>query len=105
VLRNLLANALRHTREGSVTVRVTVGPGVAEVRVDDTGEGIPEQDLGHVFDRFYRADSARATDTGGAGLGLAIARRIISDHGGDVFAENRAGGGASVGFRIPLAKR
>ena len=78
--------------------------GHVEVRVTDSGEGIPAEDLPYVFERFYRADAARAADTGGAGLGLAIARRIVEDHGGDVFAESTAEGGAVVGFRLPIAK-
>ena len=104
VLRNLLSNAARHTPAGAVAVSVTTLPDQrAEVRVTDTGEGIPAEDLPYVFERFYRADAARASDTGGAGLGLAIARRIVEDHGGEVFAHNEPGGGATVGFRVPLA--
>ncbi len=78
--------------------------GNVEVRVTDSGEGIPAEDLPYVFERFYRADAARAADTGGAGLGLAITRRIIEDHGGTVFAESTAEGGAAVGFRLPIAE-
>ena len=104
VLRNLLSNAARHTPAGAVAGSVTTLPDQrAEVRVTDTGEGIPAEDLPYVFERFYRADAARASDTGGAGLGLAIARRIVEDHGGEVFAHNEPGGGATVGFRVPLA--
>ena len=102
VLRNLLSNALRHTAAGSVEVAVSVlADERVEVRVADTGEGIPPEDIDYVFERFYRADAARATDTGGAGLGLAIARRIVEDHGGTVFAQGDPGGGAIVGFRLP----
>lgn len=102
VLRNLLSNALRHTSEGSIVVSVTTqADGRAEVRVADTGQGIPAEDLPYVFERFYRADAARASDTGGAGLGLAIARRIIEDHGGEMFAESEPSG-ATVGFRLPI---
>ena len=102
VLRNLLSNALRHTAQGSVTVVLGATGGAAEVRVVDTGEGIADEDLALVFERFYRADAARAADTGGAGLGLAISRRIIQDHGGSVFAERNPAGGAIVGFRLPM---
>lgn len=102
VLRNLLGNALRHTGQGSITVRAERVGDCAEVRVADTGEGIPDADLPYVFERFYRADGARATATGGAGLGLAISRQIVEDHGGEVFAGHTPGGGATVGFRIPL---
>ena len=71
----------------------------------DSGEGIPAEDIDHVFERFYRADSARAADTGGAGLGLAISKRIVADHGGETFAESELGSGTTVGFRMPLAER
>jgi signal transduction histidine kinase len=101
VLRNLLSNAIRHTPHGSVTVAVRASGGQVEVQVVDTGEGIAEGDLVYVFERFYRADAARAADTGGAGLGLAISRRIVEDHGGTVFATHNPGGGAIVGFRLP----
>ena len=105
VLRNLLSNALRHTSDGSVLVTVSTHPdsGLAEVRVTDTGAGIDPADLPHVFERFYRADSSRTADTGGAGLGLAISHRIIADHGGETFVESAGEGrGASVGFTLPL---
>ena len=72
------------------------------VAVTDTGDGIPEADLPHIFERFYRADSARAAKTGGAGLGLAISKTIVEDHHGSMFAESATGHGATVGFRIPV---
>ena len=103
VLRNLLDNALRHTDAGSVTVVCSAAKGWATLEVRDTGEGIPEADLAHVFERFYRADAARARNTGGSGIGLSIARRIAQDHGGEVFARNGSDGGAVVGFRLPLS--
>ena len=102
VLRNLLSNAMRHTQRGSVTVAAQTAGVEVEVRVIDTGEGIADEDLRYVFERFYRADAARAADTGGAGLGLAISRRIVEDHGGSVFAVHNPEGGAIVGFRLPL---
>jgi two-component system sensor histidine kinase ResE len=102
VLRNLLANAARHTSQGSIEMRLEGEADQYRVSVIDSGEGIPEQDLPYVFERFYRADAARAAHTGGAGLGLAIARRIVRDHGGDVFAgPTPGGGGATVGFTLP----
>lgn len=101
VLRNLLSNAARHTTAGSVTLSVAQEAGDVVVRVTDTGEGMSPEDLAHVFERFYRADSARATDTGGAGLGLAISRAIVRDHGGDVFATSEPGRGTTMGFRLP----
>jgi two-component system sensor histidine kinase BaeS len=102
VLRNLLTNATRHTSEGSVTVSLARETDEVVVRVFDTGEGIPETDLPHIFERFYRADSARAAKTGGAGLGLAISKSIIEDHSGTMFAESTVGTGTTVGFSLPL---
>ena len=102
VLRNLLDNALRHTDAGSITVSVEHGDDGARVAVTDTGEGIPVPDLPYVFERFYRAGTARERSRGGAGLGLSIARSIIEDHGGTVHAAARSGGGAVVGFTLPL---
>jgi signal transduction histidine kinase len=104
VLRNLLTNATRHTLQGSVTASVTREGDSAVVRIADTGEGIPAADLPHIFERFYRADSARAAKTGGAGLGLAISRTIVEDHGGTVFAESVEGQGATIGFSLPLVR-
>ncbi len=103
VLRNLLGNALRHTERGSVTAACSREDGRVRVEVRDTGPGIPEKDLPYVFERFYRADEARARDTGGSGIGLAVARRIVEDHGGEVFARNAEGGGAVAGFTLPQA--
>jgi signal transduction histidine kinase len=102
VLRNLIGNAVRHTPSGTIDVQVAVVGRAAEVRVQDTGPGIDPNNLPHIFERFYRADAARTTDTGGIGLGLSISRRIVEDHGGEVFAESQPGHGATVGFRLPL---
>jgi signal transduction histidine kinase len=103
VMRNLLSNALRHTADGTIRVSVDAAGGSAEVSVHDTGEGIAEEDLPFVFERFYRTDPSRAAKTGGSGLGLAISRQIVRDHDGSVFAIGNDDGGATVGFKIPLA--
>jgi two-component system sensor histidine kinase BaeS len=100
VIRNLTGNATRHTLAGSITIAARQEAASVVVEVRDTGEGIPEADMPHIFERFYRADVARAAHTGGIGVGLAVSRRIIQDHGGEVFA--RSDGGAIVGFRLPL---
>jgi two-component system OmpR family sensor kinase len=102
VLRNILANAKRHTVAGSITVSIQRGPGTVTVRVTDTGEGIPPAVLPHVFERFYRADASRSAETGGSGLGLSISRSIIRDHGGDMFANSTLGLGTTVGFTLPI---
>lgn len=101
-LNNLVGNALRHTPAGGrveVSAR-RAGPGV-EVTVSDTGEGIHPDDLPHIFDRFYRSEKSRSRATGGAGLGLAIARGILRAHGGDIQVESEAGRGARFRFTLP----
>lgn len=104
VLLNLLTNALRHTPyDGSVAVRVADGQGGVSVAVEDTGEGLPTEDLDRVFESFWRADRSRSSATGGAGLGLAIARGLVEAHGGRIWAENRPGGGARFVFTLPSA--
>ena len=104
VLGNLLANALRHTpSDGAVVVAVRALDDRVQVSVEDTGEGMGAQALTRAFDRFWRADPARATSTGGAGLGLAIARGLVEAQGGRIWAEDRPEGGARVLFTLPAA--
>ncbi|MGC8733336.1 MAG: sensor histidine kinase, partial [Halothiobacillaceae bacterium] len=100
-VRNLLGNALRHTLKGQVVVAVESIERWARLTVSDTGSGIPAKDLPYIFERFYRADEARAATTGGAGLGLAIVKRIVEDHGGQVFASSAEGSGSAIGFVLP----
>jgi two-component system sensor histidine kinase SaeS len=105
VLSNLVQNAIRHTpADGSVIVEVLdLGPEV-QVNVADTGEGIPRQDLPHIFDRFYRGDKARSRDgDSGAGLGLAIAKRLVETHGGRIWVAQPVTGGAVFSFTLPKA--
>ena len=102
VLNNLISNALRHTPAGgeiSLHARRT-GSGV-EVIIRDTGEGIQARDIPHIFDRFYRGEKSRNRGTGGAGLGLAIARGIVRAHGGDIMVESESGKGTQFTFTIP----
>lgn len=105
VLTNLVGNALRHTPAGGrVQVRAAAAAGQVEIEVIDTGEGIGAEDLPHVFDQFYRGEKSRSRTTGGAGLGLAIARRIVEAHGGRIWAESRAGEGARFVVRLPAVQ-
>ena len=103
VVGNLLDNAVRHTPTGgTVTVSAAVGQSSASVTVADTGEGIPDDVLPFVFDRFYRVDPSRSRATGGAGLGLTIARKLVDAHGGSIRVESEAGRGTSFTFDLPL---
>jgi len=100
VLSNLLTNALRHTPgDGTIAVRAYSGADAVVVAVEDTGEGLTAEATERMFDRFWRADSARSAR--GSGLGLAIARGLVEAHGGRIWAENRAEGGARLSFSLP----
>jgi len=102
VLNNLIANAIRHTPSGGrVEVRAQRAGAQVEVSVADTGEGIPPQDLPHIFERFYRSEKSRSRLTGGSGLGLAIARGIVRAHGGDIRVESIPGQGSRFTFTLP----
>jgi signal transduction histidine kinase len=92
VLNNLVSNALHHTPEGgSVEVRASPSSGAVLVEVIDGGQGIRPEDLPFVFDRFYRGEKSRSRTTGGAGLGLAIARGIVEAHRGQIDVESASG--------------
>lgn len=102
VLLNLLDNAIAHTPSGgTVTIGARSVNGSVEVSVTDTGEGIPPADLPNIFERFYRVDPSRTRATGGHGLGLTIARRLVEAHGGRIWAESQVGAGSRFTFTIP----
>jgi signal transduction histidine kinase len=106
VLYNLLTNALRHTpSDGSVIIRAKQRARELEVSVEDTGIGLSSEAQQRMFERFWRGDSSRTRASGGAGLGLAIARGFIEAQGGRLWAENRPEGGARFAFTLPIAER
>ena len=102
-VRNLLDNAVRYTSDdGEVSVVVTGEDGQFVIAVSDTGDGIPTRDLGRVFERFYRVDSARARATGGTGLGLSIVKHVAESHQGSVAVDSELGVGSTFTLTVPL---
>lgn len=103
VLFNLVQNALRHTGErGTISLVTNVVPEGVRVDVADTGEGITPEDLPHIFDQFFRGEKSRSRETGGAGLGLAIAKRIIEAHNGQIWVDSQPGQGTQFSFVLPV---
>jgi len=104
VFSNLCDNALQHTPPGgTVTIEALPHDNMLAIAITDTGQGIPPEALQRVFERFFRADTARQSKTGGSGLGLAIVRAIVEAHGGRIWAENAPGAGARFIFTLPLS--
>ena len=116
IINNLLSNALRYTPEGGeISVQCSVTSSRLDVAsklvtkhcilvtVRDTGPGIPEESLAHIFDRFYKADRSRSSRNGSTGLGLSIARKLAQAHGGDITASNHPESGAVFTLVLPIA--
>ena len=106
-LLNLFDNALRFSpSDAPIQVRLRSGPSWCLLSVRDRGPGLSEEDLEHLFERFYRGDPARArSQRGGTGLGLAIVQQIAHTHGGRVQAINHPEGGAQIELLLPLGAR
>jgi len=106
VLNNLLSNAVKYTSEGTVTIESQLiwesNKRLVEVRIIDTGMGIPPKDVTRIFERFYRVDKARSRDMGGTGLGLSISKQIIRAHKGDIGVKSVVNKGTTVYFRLPV---
>jgi two-component system sensor histidine kinase BaeS len=103
VVGNLIDNSLRYTPEGStIDLIIQRQENSVELTVADEGPGIPEAELEHVFDRFWRGDKSRARSTGGAGLGLSIARQLVEAQGGKITAHNRPERGFAVQITLPV---
>jgi len=106
VIRNLLYNAITHTpKGGTITITANQFNRSVEISVADTGSGISAADLPNIFERFYRADKSRARSTGGSGLGLTIARRLVEAHGGKIGVDSEPGKGSRFFFTVPLVNR
>lgn len=102
VFGNLISNALRYTPEGGqITLSAQRVDGEVQLAVQDTGEGIDESELEHIFDRFHRADKSRHADAGETGLGLAIVKALVEAHGGRVWAESKPDEGTAIRIALP----
>ncbi|MDD6050701.1 MAG: HAMP domain-containing sensor histidine kinase [Clostridiales bacterium] len=105
VVYNLIDNAIKYTGEGGeVTVTLRADSRAATLEVKDNGIGIPEEDVKHIFDRFYRVDKARSRATGGTGLGLSIVRQMVQLHGGEVHVASTAGQGSVFTVTLPMRR-
>ena len=103
VMNNLIGNAVKYRgdkEQGHIAVRLTEDEKLVWVEVEDNGQGIPENAIKSVFERFYRADASRNSKQGGSGLGLAIAKKIIEEHGGSIRAESELGVGTKIIFSL-----
>jgi signal transduction histidine kinase len=104
VFRNLLNNAITNTKSGGeIIISAQKKNRDIEVSVQDTGYGIPQDDLQFIFERFYRADKSRSRTTGGAGLGLAIVKQLIQAHGGQIAVVSKQGWGTKFTFTLPIS--
>lgn len=102
VIMNFVDNAIYYTATGSVTVRLKAHDGLIELRVTDTGIGVPEAARHKLFSKFYRAENAQAMRPDGTGLGLYLAKRVIEDQGGTIICESSEGHGSTFGFQLPV---
>lgn len=102
VMINLLDNALKYADQGSnVSIDVRAEKYNIVMIVSDEGTGIPEEDLPHIFERFYRVDKSRSRNSGGTGLGLAIVKEIVEAHGGSIYAASEYGKGTNMIITLP----
>jgi Signal transduction histidine kinase len=105
VFDNLIGNARRYVEDGGIiAVEAAVCGDELRISVRDTGTGIAEEDLPHVFEQFYRAEKSRSRHYGGAGLGLAICKKIVERHGGRIRAESAPNAGTTIAITLPIAK-
>ncbi len=108
VIINIISNAIKYTPDGG-HIDIKLSPAAEKrfihIQVTDNGMGIPEKDIAHLFERFYRVEKSRTTGAGGTGLGLAIAKEIVEAHGGQITVESEVGEGTSVLIELPVECR
>ena len=102
-IANLIDNAVSHNRpDGKIQIAGCVEGAHFVLEVADSGDGIPQDELPRIFERFYRVDKARTRESGGTGLGLAIAKHAVESQGGELFAESQVGSGSKFSIKLPL---
>lgn len=101
VITNLFDNAVKYTDQGKVSIGLTGNHDVVQVKVADTGPGIPPEDIPHLFQKFYRVDNSATRSIGGTGLGLFICRKIVELYGGTIWAESEVGKGSTFYINLP----
>ena len=106
VINNIVTNAIKYNNKskGILTIRLREQEELVQVEIEDNGRGIAQEDIEHIFDRLYRADSSRNSKTGGSGLGLSIAKKIVEEHGGSIWAESKEDIGTMIYFTIQKEK-
>lgn len=102
ILVNLLSNAIRHTPQGSITLKAWVEEDRVWISVKDTGSGIAVEELPYIFRRFWRSQSSRSQTYGGTGIGLAICKRLVENHQGEILVESELGVGTTFKFFLPI---
>ncbi|HEU5187517.1 MAG TPA: ATP-binding protein, partial [Candidatus Saccharimonadales bacterium] len=101
VLSNLIDNAVKYTRQGTVTIDIIGDAANVSIRVSDTGIGIPPEDVVHLFQKFYRVDNSDTREIGGTGLGLFISRQLVEANNGHVTVESAYGKGSTFTVQFP----
>lgn len=105
ILYNLIGNAIKFTDSGTITISSTLSEYETEIRITDTGIGIPEDKFDEIFEYFKQADSSDARSYGGTGLGLAITKNLVELHGGKISVSSKPGGGSTFSFTIPTVEK
>lgn len=106
VITNIIDNSVKHMNKIDKIIRISTKEldGFVEIEIQDNGTGVEANSLQFIFERFYRGDSSRNVATGGSGLGLAIAKQIITEHGGEIWAQSKLGNGTSIFFTLKKSK-
>jgi PAS domain S-box-containing protein len=101
VFQNLIDNAIKYTMSGGITVRLTGDTNIIQIQIQDTGSGIPSEDITHLFQKFYRVDNSTTRTVGGTGLGLFICKKIVELYNGRIWVESQLGKGSTFFINLP----